>query len=172
MNPAAESFGLEAMLNYGHISYRLTRGSIDTETEYSMQFDFARLDKFSFKHWPRIRVPEVNGQELAVFVARFVSQHLDPYIKDITDLQTYLAFLTSDREPYPWFASNPMTRAAQVVAVSRQLGLSREKIRDLLRPYDDSIMRGLARAARDANPSVDKYIDNLLLDWVNIPILK
>ena len=156
MNPAAERLVEVAMLKYSHENYQLTKGCVDEETGCSMQFVFGRVDEFSQKYWPRIHLPNVTGQELALFVAGFISQHLYPYIKDITDLQTYLALLTSDREPYPWLASNPKTRAA-IVAVSRQLDLSREQIRDFLRPYDRWITMDLVEP--DVIP---------ILPWTNI----
>ena len=68
MNPAAERFCVAAIERYGHKNHSLPR-IFDSETGFCMQFDFARIDRFSFKHWPRFHLPDVNGQDLALFVA-------------------------------------------------------------------------------------------------------
>ena len=119
-NPDADQFGVETMVKYGHHpNFQLWARERDATT-CSMTFDFGRLDKYSFTLWPRVRLPEISGQDLANLVIGVVRQNLLPVIASITDLQSYLDFLLADRDPNRWLASkNLMIRAAQVVAVSR-----------------------------------------------------
>jgi hypothetical protein len=166
-NPDADRFGVETMVKYGHPNHQLWLRERDAATACSMTFEFGRLDKFSRNLWPRVRLPEISGQDLANLVAGFVRQHLLPIIASITDLQSYLAFLLADRDPNRWLVSkNLMIRAAQVVAVSAQLGRSQAETRELLRPHADLIETGM-RHARDTVTGFDMYVDKLLSDWVS-----
>ncbi len=166
-NPDADQFGIEAIAKYGHPNHQLWLRERDAATACSMTFEFARLDKFSRNLWPRVRLPEISGQDLANLVAGFVRQHLLPIIASITDLQSYLAFLLADRDPNRWLVSrNLMIRAAQVVAVSAQLGHSHAETKELLRPHADLIETGM-RHARDTVTGFDMYVDRLLSDWAS-----
>lgn len=132
-----------------------------------MTFEFGRLDKYSGKLWPWVRLPEITGHDLAVFVAGFVGERLLPVIRGVTDLQAYLAFLLDDREPHPWFATNYLMRAAQVVATSAQLGVSQAEAKRFLQPYEDSITKVLHNIGSGAVTRADVYVDNLLSDWAS-----
>jgi len=131
-NPDAEAFGIEAITKYGHSNFQHWARQRDA-TECSMIFEFDRLDNLSGHLWPRVRVPEISGQDLANLVAGFVRQNLLPIIQGITDLESYLTFLVADRDPNRWLLSlNLMIRTAQVVAVSAQLGHSHAETKELL----------------------------------------
>jgi hypothetical protein len=165
-NPDAEEFGIGAIVKYGHPNFQLWLRERDSATECSMTFGFASLDKLSRDSWPRVRLPKISGHDLASLVKGFVHQNLLPIIESITDLQTYLAFLLTDRDPNPWLTSkNLMIRAAQVVAVSAQLGRSNAEIRELLSPYDRLIENRMRHIANDAVTGFDVYVDRLLSDW-------
>jgi hypothetical protein len=58
-----------------------------------------------------------------------------------------------------------MIRAAQVVAVSAQLGRSNVEIRELLRPHDLLIEKGMRYIANNTVTGVNMYVDRLLSDW-------
>jgi hypothetical protein len=108
----------------------------------------------------------ISGHDLAMLLVSLVRQNLFPIVETITDLQTYYAFLLTDRDPNPWLtSSNPMIRVAQVVAVSAQLGRSNAEIRELLRPYDRMIEKRMRYIANDTVTGVDIYVDRLLSDW-------
>jgi hypothetical protein len=165
-NPDADQFGVETMVKYGHSNFQRWARERDATT-CSMTFEFDRLDKFSGDLWPRVRLPEISGYDLAMLVVGFVRQNLLPISKGVTDLQTYLAFLLTDREPHPWFASILMIRAAQVVAVSAQLGRSHAETRELLRPHGDSIEREMGHISNHTVTSFDMYVDKLISDWAS-----
>jgi hypothetical protein len=58
-----------------------------------------------------------------------------------------------------------MIRAAQVVAVSAQLGYSKDETNELLRPHGDSIEKEMHHIASATVTSFDMYVDKLLSDW-------
>jgi hypothetical protein len=164
-NPDAEEFGIEAIAKYGHPNHQLWLRERDAATACSMTFEFERLDKFSRSSWPRVRLPEISGHDLAILVAGFVRKSLLPIIAGITGLESYLAFLLADREPHPWFASNMMIRAAQVVAVSSQLGYSKDETKELLKPHSESIEKEMHHISNHTVTGFDMYVDKLLSDW-------
>jgi hypothetical protein len=167
-NPEAEEFGIEAIAKYGHPNFQLWQREQNSATECSMTFGFAGLNEISRESWPRVRLPMIDGHDLAMMVASFVRQNLLPIIETITDLETYLAFLLTDRKPNPWLTSkNLMIRAAQVVAVSAQLGRSDADIRELLRPYDRLIEKRMHHIAINTMTGIDMYVDKLLSDWAS-----
>ena len=166
-NPDAEEFGIEAITKYGHPNHQLWLRERDATTACSMTFEFDRFDKLSRNSWSRVRLPEISGDELASLVAGFVRQNLLPIVASVTDLQSYLAFLLTEREPHPWFASNLMIRAAQVVAVSAQLGHSHAKTRELLRPHGNSIEKEISRSGNHTVTTFDMYVDKLQSDWAS-----
>lgn len=167
-NPVAEEFGIEEMVKYGHPNFELFLKERDSATECSMTFGFSGLDKFSWDPWPRVRLTKISGHDLIVLVTGFVRQNLLPIIETITDLETYLAFLVTDRDPNRWIVTpNHMIRAAQIVAVAAQLGRSNEEIRELLRPYDRQIEGRMRHIANDTVTGIDMYVDRLLSDWAS-----
>jgi len=133
-----------------------------------MTFGFGSLNKISRDSWPRVRLPTISGQDLAIQVGGFVRQDLLPIIETITDLQTYLAFLLADREPNPWLTSpNHMIRVAQVIAVAAQLGRSSTEIKECLGPYYRQIETRMRYIAADAVIGVEMYVDKLFSDWAS-----
>lgn len=165
-NPVAEEFGIEELVKYGHPNVEFFLKERDSAIECSMTFGFSGLDKFSRDPWPRVRLTNISGHDLVVLVTGFVRQNLLPIIDSITDLQTYLTFLVTDRDPNRWIVTkNHMIRAAQIVAVAAQLGRTNEEIRELLRPYDRQIEGRMRHIAKDTVTGIDMYVDSLLSDW-------
>lgn len=164
-NSIAEEFGIASIVKYGHPNFRVMLEHRDPSTACSMRFGFGRIDKFSGKLWPRIRIPEITGSELAAFVATFISQHVFPVTRHVTGLNSLLDFLIVDAEPHPWFAVNYAIKTAHIVAISSQLGLGRNEIRELLKPHEDAIKLVPGGKIRDPKSYVDRYVDQLLLDW-------
>lgn len=165
-NPDADQFGVETMVKYGHSNFQAWAKQRDAMT-CSMTFEFDRFDKLSRNSWPRVRLPEISGHDLANLVTGFIRQNLLPIFANVTDLQNYLAFLLVDREPHPWFASIRMIRAAQVVAVSAQLGRNHAEIREFLKPHGDSIEKEMSHIGNHTVTTFDMFVDKLLSDWAS-----
>jgi hypothetical protein len=167
-NLKAEEFGVESMVKYGHQNFRLWQMQRDPATACSMMFSLGTLSKISRDPWPRVRLPTISGHDLATLTAGFVRQNLLPIIEHVTDLETYLAFLLTDREPNPWLTgANLMIRVAQVVAVAAQLGRSNVEIREFVRPYDRMIEKRMQHIAIKSLTGIDMYVDGLLVDWLS-----
>lgn len=60
-----------------------------------------------------------------------------------------------------------MIRAAQVVAVSAQLGRSDAEIHELLRPYKGLIQNRMHHIAVNTLTGIDMYVDELFSDWAS-----
>lgn len=166
-NPDADKFGIEELIKYGHPNFGLFLRDRDA-TECSMTFEFGALDKFSRNSWPRVRVTDISGPDLATLVTGFIRKHLLPIIDTITDLQTYFAFLVTDRDPNRWIVSkNDMIRVAQIVAVAAQLGRSKTEVRELLKPYNRQIDLGMRYIANATVTGADMYVDKLFSDWAS-----
>ena len=143
-NQFVEEFGINAITKYGHPNRQMMRQYRDPRTACSMSFEFGRIDKYTRTAWPRTRVQDISGSELAVFVAAFVSRHIFPIVRRIEDLGGLLDFLLSDEEPTPWLVTGPAIRAAQVVVLAKQLGLERNQIRRFL-GHPSSELPGILR---------------------------
>ena len=164
-NQPAEEFGIDSVIKYGHPNLALIRHSRDPQTACSMNFEFDRINETSRASWPRIRITDMLGSELATFVAQFIKRHICPLTRHIIDLRSFLAFLVADREPTPWFASGPATRAAQLTAIAVRLEIGTNEIRELLRPHDRSISVDVFEKRLDPKTCVDRYLDHLISDW-------
>jgi hypothetical protein len=172
-NRFVEEFGIDAIIKYGHPNRQLIRQYRDPRTACSMSFEFGRIDKYARTAWPRTRVQDVPGSELAIFVASFVTRYVLPIVRHVEGLNPLLDLLISNEEPTPWFVSGPAIRAAQVVALAKKLELDRGQIRRFLAPFERMIAIDLIGTKVDPHRSIDgyfdTYIDQLLLDLSNEP---
>lgn len=166
-NRAAENFGIDSLMKYGHPNYRTAFGYRDPETACSISFDFARIDKFTMTSWPWIYLPEIEGSELAVFVADFIRKYIFPVIRHIIELKGLFDFLVADVEPCPWYASNQAIRVAHIVAVGCQLGIGKDEIRRLVTPHELAITKSFGFKVPKLEPKacVDRYVEDLFSDW-------
>jgi hypothetical protein len=164
---AAQAFGIEAILNYGHRNLRLVRwrDPVNADIECSMMFSFSRFDLARKQIPPRIAVAGMEAQDMAAMVKTYIADRLLPVVSPIKTLESLLDILAKNLEPCPWFAVNRMMRAAQIVAIGRHLDLPRDEIRELLKPYDRLISIELPDQAADPQSCVSKYLDQLISDW-------
>jgi hypothetical protein len=162
-----EEFGIDSILKYGHPNRQIIRKYRDPRTACTISFEFGRLDSFTQRLWPRFHVQDKTGLELAVFSAAFINQHIFPLVLNIRDLESLLDFLVSDEEPTPWLASGPAARAAQVVALARQLDFGRDRVQSILKPRERMIVANLVGKTHSSQPLYeyfDHYIDQLWSD--------
>jgi hypothetical protein len=165
--PFLEEFGIDAIIRYGHPNRQIIRKYRDPSIACTMSFEFGRVDNFARSAWPRFRVRDQTGSEAAAFVVDFARKHVLSVERTIGDLNALFDFLLSNEEPTPWFVSCPAARAAQVIALARQLGIERDRIRTLLDPYEHMIAVDLRSAKTDPDQAagyVDRYFDQLLSD--------
>jgi hypothetical protein len=169
-NPSVERFASTAIVTYGHPNYAAARAKDETAILCSMRFSFGRIDHFTRKSWPRVRVSDVTGIELAQLVADFVSDHILPTVKHLTTLDRLFKLLIADVEPYPWLAVNRAIRAAQIVAIGCQLGVDKKSIRQFIAPHDHLIAQDLHGGdTHDNETCVDRYVGNLMSAWHDRP---
>lgn len=163
-NPRAEAFGVESLIKYGHPNHRTTLQQYDPKTACSINFEFGRLDNFSQKLWPRFRTTDVSGSDLAILVSKFIGENIIPVVKHLVTLSAFLNFLVADQEPTPWFVTNPLVRAAQVVATARQLGLGERKILAFLTSQERLISANLVDTQHHTD-AAEKLVEQLVSDW-------
>ena len=166
-NPALEEFGIDSLIKYGYPNFQTIGQYRDPRTACTLSFDFDRIDNFKQNAWPRFRAQDKTDSEIASFSTAFVREYIIPLVRHIDDLNGLFEFLIADEEPTPWFASGPATRAAQVVALAKQLGIENDQIRSLLNPHKQMIAVNLMGKKIDRNEAagyLDRYIDQLLSD--------
>lgn len=156
----AEAYSIATLLKYGHPNFRLWTSQLDREIGCSISFDLGRFD-LSLKQYARIPAT-VGKDELAQHITALVRDRLKPVVQDVTDLAGHLQLLVSDIEPYVWFATNPIIRAAQIVAIGIHLALSRRTIQDMLSPHHRLISTYLVEP--ELKSSVDTFVDRLIDD--------
>src|SRR5262249_53758297 len=76
---------------------------------------------------------------------------LVPTIGRVTTLQDFLSLLATNSVNCPWYATNGAIRAAQIVAVARQIGLDTDHILSVLESRKEFIANGGTRASRIAS---------------------
>lgn len=164
-NPPAEDFGCASLCKYGHPNFGRLRQHRKSETTCNMTFDFGRIDKYARTVWPIIHLRTVEKSYLARVIVDTLKNYIFPHVRHALNLRTFLDVLVGTNEPFPWFAVNRAIRAAQVVAVARQLGIKQNTIRSMVAPYDRQIVADLHR--REAQPKlcVDEYVTQLVSDW-------
>jgi hypothetical protein len=157
-NSVAEAFSCNAIHTYGGEIFNLFKCA--EPTSCAMRFSFGRLEPSG---WPILR-PLLSGKELGERFRAFVAEHLIPTIGRVTTLGDLLALLAAEMSHCPWSASNDAIRAAQIVALARQIGLGANHIRAMLEPRMSLIAHGGSKTSEvRANPTA--YIDRLLDDW-------
>jgi len=156
----AETYSIAALLKYGHPNFRLWTSQLDREIGCTISFDLGRFD-WALKQYARIAVA-FGKDELAEHITALVRDRLKPVVQDVTDLAGHLQLLVSDIEPHVWFATNPIIRAAQIVAIGCHLALSRPTIQDMLSPHHRLISTYLVEPKFKS--SVDVFVDRLIDD--------
>jgi hypothetical protein len=157
-NLPAELFSLRSIRSYGGELYRLVRQRHDERFDCAMNFSFGRL-RSPVRRWS-LNTPDFSGSELAARVKSEIEDLLLPRIQGVREPSVFHALLLSDVEPFPWVACNGAIRAAQVVAIGRQLGMEATQIRAELRPRERWIRVGLHKGCEP-----EYYIERVLEDW-------
>jgi hypothetical protein len=161
-NPCAEIFSTRCIRLYGGDLFRIFRPRWHLSTDCSMSFSFGRLIP-AHHHWA-LNVSRLSRPALTETIESFVAHTLFPFIRDVTDLNRFFAFLMADAEPSPWVATNGAIRAAQIIAVGRQGDYVPDQIRTILEPFKRCILRGLTESS-GKKPDADSYLDKVFGDW-------
>lgn len=152
-NKSAEAFGTECVHAFGGPIYQLMKN--DEETDCFMKFSLGKLARWE----PRssLKVREVSGTELTDKIKTDVHYRLVPLISRITSLDDLLSLLLKDAEPFSWMYVNSAIRVAQIVYLSRVLGMDLGEIRVSLRPFGRELVSSIPKGADPAS-----YIDRVL----------
>jgi hypothetical protein len=138
-NKAAERFGVAFIKRYGGRLYSVFQHR--EEVDCAMQFSLGRLAGWGMPS--SIYMPEMSQEELAAKVTFDVQAQLFPVVRHITSLDRLIKRLLDDTDPCRWTFTNGAIRAAHIVGAGRQIGTSREQLRELLRPRDKWIAASL-----------------------------
>jgi hypothetical protein len=159
-SPTAEAYSIAGLLKYGHPNFKRWASQLDREIGCAISFGLDRFDLAS-RQYARIAVA-VGKDELAQHITALVRDRLRPVIQDVADPAGHLQLLASDIEPYVWIATNPIIRAAQIVAIGCQLALPRQMIQHMLSPHHHLIATNLVEP--ELKSSVDTFVDRLIDD--------
>ncbi|WP_027516484.1 hypothetical protein [Bradyrhizobium sp. WSM1417] len=154
--PVAESFSLAALSKYGHPNFRVWLASQNNHIGCMMNFSLERVNIATKQLNSRVPVSADIGRRTE-YIANQLSDLL-PAIREITTLPRFLEVLAADTEPWPWFAANPIIRAAQIVAVGSHLKISPEALREMLMTYRPLICKNLQV------PDLDSFLFGLITD--------
>lgn len=155
-NLPAELFSFRSIRTYGGDLGCLIRH--DQRFDCFMNFGFGRL-KSPANRWS-LYTPDFSDSMLAEKVRSVTEDLLLPKIQQVGRLSEFFALLITDVEPFPWVACNGAIRAAQVVAVGRQIGMEATEIHAALQPREKWIRVG-SSGADEAGSYVNKLVD----DW-------
>jgi hypothetical protein len=161
-NPRAEMFSAKCIRTYGGDLFKILRSREDIGTNCTMSFSFSRLIP-RVRRWS-LNVSDLSNSMLRTTIESFIANSVLPVVAGVRGLDEFFCFLIADAEPCPWVASNGAIRAAQIVAVGRQIGRTAEQIRVTLGPFKSCIFRGLSKTS-GRNPDTDSYLDKVFADW-------
>jgi hypothetical protein len=154
-NVIAETFSCNAIRAYGGEVFKSFKCA--EPTSCMMRFSFARLEPSG---WP-IHLPDLPAKEVGNHFRNFITERLVPIIGQVTTLDKLLSLLSADMSYCPWIATNGAARAAQIVALAGQIGLSSVHIREMLESRKLLIARGGSKLSEiRTNPGA--YIERLL----------
>jgi hypothetical protein len=162
-NLRADRFAAKCIIRHGW-SFFHTVNEGRKETDCFMQFSFARFELF----WNRRPIPlrRLDDLDFAACVERMVEDRLVPLVEEVTSKQKLLEILVSDKEPFPWSATNAAIRAAIIVAIANQTGASPSEIRTDLLSKAVRISQGLTKHSPFVNRPED-YLIKVQEDWVS-----
>jgi len=157
-NAAAEDFSCKAIHAYGGDVLKLFR--CGEATSCAIRFAFDRVEPVG---WP-IRSHGLSANEIRERFRVFITQHLAPTVGHVRTLRDLLGLLIADMSHCPWAGSNGAIRAAQIVALARQMGLGGDHVRTMLELRMQHIAQGGdKRSEIRANPTA--YLEKLLDEW-------
>jgi hypothetical protein len=160
-NAAAEDFSCKAIHAYGGDVLKLFK--CGEATSCAMRFSFDRIAPVG---WP-IRSRGLSPNEIPERFRLFITDHLVPTVGHVRTLRDLLGLLIADMPHCPWASSNGAIRAAQIIALARQMGLGGDHVRTMLEPRMRHIAQGGdRRSGVRANPAA--YLDKLLDEWDGI----
>jgi hypothetical protein len=155
-NTGAQAFGTRSVEAYGGEVYRCI-GQEEREQCY-MRFPLGKLAGWK-PRWS-LAVPSMSDEDLVATIKEAVGNRLFPVIRDVTNIGRLLTLLVSDEEPVRWLHVNGAMRAAQIVYLARDLGLTANEIRLMLKPREGEIGEHLARAKIDPASYIDQVIQD------------
>ena len=157
-NDSAEVFSCNAIRRYGGLLFQQFK--CGEPCSCMMRVYFEGLDNSG---WP-VHLHDIAEEPLRDFLQDFFARRVASTIGLVKDLEKFLEFLVADEPYFPWPGSNAAIRAAQVVAVAREIGLSADFIHAMLEPRMRLIAAGLSKTSEmRANPKA--YVDRILEDW-------
>ena len=160
-NPCAEVFSVHCIRAYGGDLFKIFRPH-GIDYDCTMSFSFGRLTS-KVQRWS-LDILVLSGTALVNSVQTYVRDRLLPVVGGVTTLDKLLAVLMVDAEPYPWIASNGAIRAAQIVAIGRQIGYEADYICASLEPYKRHILSGLGKKSAEQD-DVNIYLERVVADW-------
>jgi hypothetical protein len=158
-NPRSDAFAVHCIRKYGNELLR-TMLRYDAEVNCMMNFEFWI---FSGEVTPWM-IDLENSTLAAETLQCAIKEHLIPLIGNVTTLKSLRDFLLQDIRKVGWTYVNGALRAAQVVSVSRQVGIERAKIVNSLQPYLKPIEHGLGKGAEI---SAAEFLEQIITDWDN-----
>jgi hypothetical protein len=157
-NDRAEEFSCAAIRRFGSKIFEHFQcgGPVDS----TMRFSLADLN-------PEIWPIAIDGIASSPFIDRFVmflNEELMSLSRSVGSVEQFLSFLIDDGHFNSWLACNGAVRAAQIVALSSQLGFEHARIRATLEPRKILIASGGGKfSIIRADPGA--YIEELLRGW-------
>jgi hypothetical protein len=154
-NSRAEAFGVRSILTHGGELYRLMKH--DETNDCTIKFSLGKLAGWE----PRssIYLPDVTEADLATTLTASIRARMFPIVEHMTSANHLLAFLLTDSEPLIWARTDGAIRAAQIVDLARQCGVSENETREILLRFKREIAPHIVRAP---DPDPEHFIDTLL----------
>lgn len=159
-NKDAQLFAVRCFETYGPSR---AQSILHEDTDCPMYFELGRLaGDWGLSN--SFLLSEVSGFAVASKVRDTVKYKLFPAIRDVTGLDSLLAFLLADAEPCPWMRCNGALRAGMIVDLARRLGIEQSVIQEALRQHLERIGMELRRAP---NPDPRSYVNRIIEDSFN-----
>jgi hypothetical protein len=136
-NDEAERFGVDMIRQFGG-DFLAKSLRYNSTTSCAMRYDLFRLPGVSYEDLSRINV---DTTIVSVIHSR-VKNYLIPIFSETEDNRGLLKILLSNEEPCPWSANNGAIRAAQVVCLSRQIGVFADECFTILKARATFISNG------------------------------
>lgn len=109
-------------------------------------------------NWGYLSIPDpTNRTNGATQFSELCEKILNPIVEQTVICQSVLDVLLATEFPYEWSISNPMPRAAEVIAISRIVGKNLNETRNTLLAYKSKLYRTL-----QTGPAWDEALSRLI----------
>lgn len=122
----ANQFVLRAYLNYVPNS-KSKSIRFDPNFDCLIKVDFGFFGHERVFNW-RLWLRDLDTSGICDSIEQKIGTDVYPLVKSINTKRDIFRFLVSDKEPFRWFRSNPLLRAAAVVFLGVELRLDQEQI--------------------------------------------